>query len=82
MYKKITLPGNISRSQAIKDLPPGETILLPCNGQTPTRLESSVYATLKNLKLPTKQYKMRSVLLVLDEHTLPIRVVLLSHLPS
>ena len=70
--------GNIS--QALAELLPGESLLIPCNGKTIQVTQSSITSMLKKRNLLMAEFSQRKTLLVRDEHSLPDPLILVSRL--
>ncbi|RMN07294.1 MULTISPECIES: hypothetical protein [Pseudomonas syringae group] len=68
--------GNIS--QALAELQPGESLLIPCNGKTIQVTHSSITSMLKKRKLIMAEFIQRKTLLIRDENSLPVPLILVS----
>jgi hypothetical protein len=68
--------GNIS--QALAELLPGESLLIPCNGKTIQVTQSSITSMLKKRKLVMAEFSQRKTLLIRDENSLPDPLILVS----
>nr|WP_172689278.1 hypothetical protein [Pseudomonas fluorescens]ARJ57880.1 hypothetical protein [Pseudomonas fluorescens] len=65
-------------SQALAELQPGESLLIPCNGKTIQVTQSSITSMLKKRKLVMAEFSQRKTLLIRDENTLPDPMILVT----
>jgi hypothetical protein len=68
--------GNIS--QALAELLPGESLLIPCNGKTIQVTQSSITSMMKKRNLIMAEFSQRKTLLIRDENSLPDPLILVS----
>nr|WP_172687562.1 hypothetical protein [Pseudomonas syringae]ARO44799.1 hypothetical protein [Pseudomonas syringae pv. actinidiae] len=68
--------GNIS--QALAELLPGESLLIPCNGKTIQVTQSSITSMLKKRNLIMAEFSQKKTLLIRDENSLPDPLILVS----
>jgi hypothetical protein len=68
--------GNIS--QALAELQPGESLLIPCNGKTLQVTQSSITSMLRKRKLIMGEFSQRKSLLIRDENSYPDVLILVS----
>lgn len=65
-------------SLALAELEPGESLLIPCNGKSIQTTQSSISSMLKKRKLNLAEFSQKKTLLVRDENTLPVPLILVS----
>ncbi|WP_241136708.1 hypothetical protein [Achromobacter insuavis] len=70
------------KASAIAALAPGESLIFGVNDSTLQLVQSGIHSTLKKRDLPSGGFTSRKGLLVLDEHTKPQVVVVLTRLAA
>jgi hypothetical protein len=68
--------GNIS--QALAELEPGESLLIPCNGKSVQTTQCSISSMLKKRKMNLAEFTQKKTLLLRDERSLPVPLILVS----
>ncbi|KPX83609.1 MULTISPECIES: hypothetical protein [Pseudomonas syringae group] len=65
-------------SQALAELEPGEALVVPCNGKTTQSTQSSIGSMLARRKLASAMFSQNKALIVRDEFSLPIPVIIVT----
>ncbi|HDS1779026.1 TPA: hypothetical protein QEM49_003555 [Pseudomonas putida] len=65
-------------SQALAELKPGESLVVPCNGKTTQSTQSSIGSMLARRQLDTAMFSQNKALIVRDERSLPIPVIIVT----
>lgn len=73
---KFKLPFTIS--EALRNLQPGESLLIPCNGKTVQSTQSSINSMLPKQGLQSRDYSQRKALIIQDEHHSPSPVIIVT----
>ena len=65
-------------SQALAELKPGESLVVPCNGKTTQSTQSSIGSMIARRQLASAMYSQSKALIVRDELSLPIPVIIVT----
>jgi len=68
----------VNKTAAICALAHGESIIIPCNDSTVQSTQNAIQGIYSKKGLNTVEYKQRKALLVFDENTLPVAVVVVT----
>ena len=72
----IKFPGQ--KGTALAELEYGESLLVPCNERTIQSVQSSIQSLYVKKGLVSREFSQRKALLILDEHVLPVPVILVT----
>ncbi|MNJ65649.1 hypothetical protein D3C77_616730 [compost metagenome] len=72
----ICQPG--SRTEAICGLGHGESLIIPCNGSTVRSTQSAIQGIYSKKALNAAEYSQRKALLIFDENTMPLAVIVVT----
>ncbi|NWC90514.1 hypothetical protein [Pseudomonas reactans] len=68
----------VNKTAAICGLANGESLIIPCNDSSVQSTHNSIQSIYSKKGLNTAEYKQRKALLVFDENTLPMAVVVVT----
>lgn len=63
---------------ALAELGYGESLLVPCNDRTIQSVQSSIQSLYNRKGLVAREFSQRKALLILDEHVLPMPVIIVT----
>lgn len=72
----ISQPEN--KTAAICGLEHGESVIIPCNGSTVQSTQNSIQGIYSKKGLNTKEFSQRKALLVFDEKSMPMAVIVVT----
>jgi len=67
-----------NRTSAICGLASGESLIIPCNDRTVQSTQSSIQGIYSKKGLNTAEFSQRKALLVFDEKTMPMAVIVVT----
>ncbi|QBN93008.1 hypothetical protein DXO206_023240 (plasmid) [Xanthomonas oryzae pv. oryzae] len=68
----------MQKGMALAELGYGESLLVPCNDRTVQSVQSSIQSLYAKKGLSSREFSQRKALLILDEHMLPVPVVVVT----
>ncbi|WP_321959343.1 hypothetical protein [Burkholderia cenocepacia] len=68
----------VQKGIALAELGYGESLLFPCNDRTVQSVQSSIQSLYAKKGLASREFSQRKALLILDEHVLPVPVVVVT----
>lgn len=66
------------KGAALAELGYGESLLVPCNDRTIQSVQSSIQSLYTRKGLVSREFSQRKALLILDEHVLPMPVIIVT----
>lgn len=67
-----------NKTASICGLQHGESVIIPCNGSTVQSTQNTIQGIYSKKGLNTAEYSQRKALLIFDEKTLPLAVIVVS----